>query len=320
MYIHADGVRVSVCCQFVSIFSVRLLLSVLLRWAIPGPLTAERASKYRPCAFLIILQTADETGPEAIIQLTKMRIRTLILCLFLCVASAFAKDVITKTDGSKIDAKVEEITETVIKYRKATNPSGPVYTIPLSTVATIHYENGSVDKFSEKKSTSTNPPIHSSNLSDFELTRLYEEQNNTNKQGNVSDSQLINLYNDEIAIPQEVKSKVKSYRTIGWIGGGTLLAVGLVTGIILYHNEDYYDTCGIWIAAGAVAGGTWWYIYHRKAKNLIKKSKNLSSYSTDIIEKEIIQIGDNSLTAGINLMGNRITHSQSLGLSLGLTF
>lgn len=93
-------------------------------------------------------------------DLQNKRIHALILCLLLCVASAFAKDVITKTDGTKLDVKVEEITETVIKYRKASNPTGPVYTIPVSSVSTVQYENGDIDTFNVSESTSDKTPLY----------------------------------------------------------------------------------------------------------------------------------------------------------------
>ncbi len=251
-----------------------------------------------------------------------MRIQILIIFLFLCIATGYAKDVITKTDGTKIDAKVEEITETVIKYRKASNTTGPVYTIALESVATVSYENGDIDRFNtfqiSTASTEIFPEV--STLSDVELISLAESQTNNDNSQSISDSQLVKIYTEEVAIPSEVKSKVNFYRKIGWIGGGSLLAAGLAAGLILYHYEDYYDTCGIWIAAGAVAGGTWWFLYNRKANNLIKKSRRLSSYSATLIESKILQIRDSSLTAGINIMGNKVVNSHSMGLSIGLNF
>ena len=59
-----------------------------------------------------------------------MKLRNLFLSMLFCATAASAQDVITKTDGSKLEAKVEEITESVVRYRKASNPNGPVYTIP----------------------------------------------------------------------------------------------------------------------------------------------------------------------------------------------
>lgn len=63
------------------------------------------------------------------------------------VISIFAQDVIYKKDSTSIQAKVSEITETVIKYKKFTNPNGPSYEVSKSEIVKIVYPDGSVDDF-----------------------------------------------------------------------------------------------------------------------------------------------------------------------------
>jgi hypothetical protein len=53
-----------------------------------------------------------------------------------------AQDVIFKNDKTELKAKVSEITETGIKYKKWDNLDGPVYTISKSEVFMILYSNG----------------------------------------------------------------------------------------------------------------------------------------------------------------------------------
>lgn len=252
-------------------------------------------------------------------NLQKMRIRTFILCLFLCVASAFAKDVITKTDGSKIDAKVEEITETVIKYRKATNPTGPVYTIPLTSVATIRYENGDIDSFNAPVSSSAAIEAKPTSPSDDELMRLADSQSYNQQSGNMSDSQLLKMATNKSA-SEKLYLKASKYRKIGWIGGATFVVLGPLIGYYIDWDGDPAPLAWGGAGIGLVVGASWCLGFNMKANSLVKQARQMESYSFSLIENEIMQIGDNSLTAGINLMGNRITHSQSLGLSLGLTF
>ncbi len=62
-----------------------------------------------------------------------------------------AQDVIVKKSGEEINAKVEQISANEIKYRKADNQTGPVYTIPKSEVFMVKYANGARDVFSEEK-------------------------------------------------------------------------------------------------------------------------------------------------------------------------
>lgn len=253
-----------------------------------------------------------EIGPQA--EKTNMRLRSLILCLLLCVIAASAKDVITKTDGTQIDAKVEEVTETVIKYRKLSNPTGPIYSIPIASVATIRYENGAVDSFGELTATS------SSTLSDDELMRFAEGQTLGSTAGNVSDNELLKLYGaDELTLKD-----IKKYRKIGWIGGGSIFAAGVVAGLILWGYWSW-DGCDMAVPLGIMggslaAGAIWCAAFNIKATSMQRQASMLSGYSVPVMEKSF-KIGErSSLTAGINCMGNHYTRNHGMGLSLGINF
>lgn len=252
-----------------------------------------------------------------------MRIRNLILCLLLCIASASAKDVITKTDGTKLDAKVEEITETLIKYRKASNLSGPIYTIPIASVSTIQYENGDTDTFNE--SVTMTPSLIQP--SDEELMRMVESDSYLTPSKHVSDAELLRIASGWEKSYEELLEQAKRCRQIGWIGGGTIFAVGtigttIIFGIMWGFNDS--DICSFILpVAGCCSLGlaaAWTLGFNLKANSLMKRARQMQSYSATLIENEIMKFGNNSLTAGINVMGNRITNSHSLGLSLGLNF
>ena len=73
--------------------------------------------------------------------------RLLLLCVACCVATAYAQDVVVKRDGSTILAKVLEVNQTDIKYKKYSNQQGPTYTINKSDVMAINYEGGEKDVF-----------------------------------------------------------------------------------------------------------------------------------------------------------------------------
>ena len=69
-----------------------------------------------------------------------------------------AQDIIYKTDGDEIKAKVLEVSE-VIKYKKADNADGPTYSIAKQDVFMIKYANGTKEMFSavqDRKSTRLN--------------------------------------------------------------------------------------------------------------------------------------------------------------------
>jgi len=75
-----------------------------------------------------------------------MRILPLFACL-LTATFAYAQDNIVLRNGEEIPAKVLEVNQTNLKYRKSANPEGPIYTAPLRDVLLINYANGSKDSF-----------------------------------------------------------------------------------------------------------------------------------------------------------------------------
>lgn len=244
-----------------------------------------------------------------------MRIRSLILSLLLCIATASAKDVIVKTDGAQIDAKVEEVTESVIKYRKFSNLTGPIYSIPISSVASIKYENGAEDLFSELIDISSSP-----SLSDEKLMKYARNQTIDNTVGNMTDAELLKLYGgDDFS-----QKKIRKYRKIGWIGGGSIFMTGTIAALILWGSWSFdacdFPTCGAIMGASLAAGAIWCAGFNMKANSLQKQARMMSGYSVPVMEKSF-KIGDyNSLTAGINIMGKHYAHDHCLGLSFGINF
>jgi hypothetical protein len=61
--------------------------------------------------------------------------------------SVQAQDTLYTVGGQKIPAKVIEINQTEIKYKKATNLDGPTYVVDKTDVALIEYKNGSKELF-----------------------------------------------------------------------------------------------------------------------------------------------------------------------------
>ena len=69
-----------------------------------------------------------------------------------------AQDVITNKNGDETKAKVIEVGQTEIKYKKYTNLNGPIFTVSKSEVFMIKYENGEKEVFnSENKKNNETP-------------------------------------------------------------------------------------------------------------------------------------------------------------------
>lgn len=78
--------------------------------------------------------------------------KKIILALFsLATFTLAAQDTIITRAGEVIPAKVYEITPTEIKYKKPTNPDGPMYVTSKEDVAVIEYKNGSKDVFRQEE-------------------------------------------------------------------------------------------------------------------------------------------------------------------------
>lgn len=69
-----------------------------------------------------------------------------------CMVCTFAADfdLIIKTNSEKIEAIIQEVSDTDIKYKKASNPNGPLFVVKLDEVATILYANGDVQAVEHK--------------------------------------------------------------------------------------------------------------------------------------------------------------------------
>lgn len=71
----------------------------------------------------------------------------IMLATLLSVSAAYAQDNIILRNGDEIPAKVLEVGRQELKYKKSSNPDGPVYTAPLSDVFLVKYANGTKDVF-----------------------------------------------------------------------------------------------------------------------------------------------------------------------------
>ena len=93
-----------------------------------------------------------------------MRTFSIIAFLFAGFCSQ-AQDTLYTVSGQKIPAKVVEINQTEIKYKKTNNLDGPVYVIDKTDVALIEYKNGSKELYGTGSGSSDNDQQVASNNS-----------------------------------------------------------------------------------------------------------------------------------------------------------
>lgn len=73
-----------------------------------------------------------------------------LIIIIIITCSIKAQDIMITKDGQKIEAKVEEVGIETIKYKKYNNLNGVAYIILKSDIASIMYENGEVEVFTQK--------------------------------------------------------------------------------------------------------------------------------------------------------------------------
>lgn len=90
--------------------------------------------------------------------------KKIILSLLIAIcgtAAAQAQDIIVKINADSIRARVLEISPETVQYKRASNPDGPTYVLPVAEIASIVYANGERDIFNEIKSAAAAQPAES---------------------------------------------------------------------------------------------------------------------------------------------------------------
>ena len=74
------------------------------------------------------------------------------LLIIFSVNAIFAQDIIVTKNSEKIEAKISDVEQDCIKYKKYNYQEGPTYTIRKTDIVSIIYQNGDVETFMDKKS------------------------------------------------------------------------------------------------------------------------------------------------------------------------
>ena len=70
------------------------------------------------------------------------KIVILLFAMWCGILTAAAQDLIVKTDASKIEANVVEVSPDAVRYKRFSNPDGPTYVLPVAEIHYIRYANG----------------------------------------------------------------------------------------------------------------------------------------------------------------------------------
>ncbi|MDX2190710.1 MAG: hypothetical protein SFY32_12685 [Bacteroidota bacterium] len=92
----------------------------------------------------------------------------LLIIISIC-TTVSAQDIITKTNGEDIKAKVIEVGTNEIRYKKFDDTNGPTFIISKSEILIIKYENGTKDVFQNSNPNNQITQNEDNNSNSFEL-------------------------------------------------------------------------------------------------------------------------------------------------------
>ncbi|MCB2209215.1 MAG: hypothetical protein KQH67_13065 [Bacteroidetes bacterium] len=219
-----------------------------------------------------------------------------LLAITLFIASlSFSQDVITKTDGTEIEAIVLKVSDDEIEYRKFDNQEGPIYSVSRDKVFMINYSNGSKDVFPIDNLQDT-VKVESSSIDEEEL--VYH-RGVWYKGKKINTKQIRELYSD---YPDALKEYNKSKALMGlsipmaFVGGGLLgysLAYSAFEGPV---PIGFWITGGVFTTLGIIAGAA----ADGKVKSSVKIYNRALKYSnsTSYID---VKFGLTQYGIGVNL-------------------
>lgn len=226
-----------------------------------------------------------------------------VLAMFSVIAHA--QDVIVKKDGNTITSKVTEITSTEIKYKKFSNQNGPTYTIGKNEVNYINYENGEREQM--------NTSISNINTTTANTQSIVQSQDALNP----SDAYLLKQFKLD-----PYSKKAKALKKIAFIGGGALVATGIICIALNRSGDDYEDGNDFWIygtiaASAGIVLGTSCLI----ASNIQKKKAEYYAHNIiPLMQMKLLNSKQAALYANIDMFNDNITHKKALGLGFHFNF
>lgn len=79
-------------------------------------------------------------------------IKYVVVSLALSVSGhVVAQDIIVTHESGRIDAKIVEVSDNEVKYKKSNSPDGPTFVLETAKIASVIYANGEVQTFEKTK-------------------------------------------------------------------------------------------------------------------------------------------------------------------------
>lgn len=178
-----------------------------------------------------------------------------VIVLLLISFVSYAQDTIFKLNNEAIAAKILEINDLNIKFKKFSNLDGPLYSELKSEIHYIKYQNGSVDSITKGSSVATtvNPSTSTTSIVVYKGRRYSDEEIYT----------MINAYpsGETKSVLQKKYASMIDYKHrqyaasgFGYGFGFAFPAVVTIVTLIVADGPAGYDKWQQQIISGALAG------------------------------------------------------------------
>ena len=174
-----------------------------------------------------------------------------------CMVCTFAADfdLIIKTNSEKIEAIIQEVSDTEVKYKKANNPNGPLFVVKIDDISSIIYANGEVQAIEHKAKPAQQPQPNYGG---------YNGYNNYGYAYGALNGPMQRVGGDEYMIAgRQLKGKELNYflqqncpvaynyhkkwvncENAGWslLAVGSALCLGVGVGVYMHGRTNYFDS------------------------------------------------------------------------------
>ena len=230
--------------------------------------------------------------------------RKLVLVLAGCMSfTAFSQDVIITKSSEQIRAKIIEVTDDAVSYKKYHDPEGATFVLKKDKIKIISWENGDVDVY-EEVTTEQNAP---SAVESENLPRIYRKFGSfylDDGNGTVYDRDQFKqfLVENNLSHIWSRYSSGGALLTTGWvlIGGG--VAISLI-GYAIGNNSGFFEALFIGVPLIFIGGFVSMAGIPLAITGVVKKSNAIYDYNTNYAGRPRTQHSQN-LTFKAGLTGN----------------
>ncbi|GLU56350.1 hypothetical protein Dfri01_58110 [Dyadobacter frigoris] len=157
-------------------------------------------------------------------------------------------DVIITRTNEKIEAIIQEIDASTVKYKKASDPEGPVFTLDKKEISSILYGNGEVEKLDNATDEyfapgKVEPPV----IYNKPAERTYDNRSGVSSSQN--SDQLRRNYNLYL-------KKSRSYKKLGIISASAGILFTVIGFIKVSDEINYYNTYGYYQSESNLTAGS----------------------------------------------------------------